>query len=235
MKEQSRNSGYYPTVWIDACDQDAVFVQSRDLPQRESKKTDANNDFFQMNQDVDFYRCIYEYGYLNGNSKNKEKYIKKYTQSIDNPHLQVEQLLYRGPRISPNHFISTTRIIEGKKTRNFILSEYNRTNYQSGNILLYPCVVENGQEETIATIKDKNQEEEQYSYIQSAINSGEEYLKFIHTGKFGNYGAYVPLVLDEIVTRDLFKYFNTPNLPGIEEYVVMPEELYFYIELEPTI
>lgn len=220
-----------PTIWPDSDNQADVFRQSRNLPKRQHI---LEEDSFRMNQDVDFYRCEYEYGYLDKKKRKGEKYIKKSIQSLEDPQLQVEQLLYRTSQLSKNCFVCSTRIVDGKRTKHFVESQYNGINYHSGNISLYPYCVENEQEEIIAAISNHDEQLQQFEHIQDAINNGESLLKFIHQGRLGRYSVYVPLMLNEIVTHDLFKYFNNPKLPEIEDYVIMPEELDFYIELESS-
>lgn len=226
MKEQKRVQMYHPTLWIDANNQDSVFCQSRDLVK---EKQCLLVEPVRMNQDIGCYSLTYEYGYV-GNSK--EKYIKQMIQNIEYPQLQAEQVMYRHPRLSPDNFVLSTRIIENKKTKNFLLTEYNTTSYDCGSILLYPCTVENADGEHIAEIEDQEDEEQYLSRMKEVIDGGEKLLKFIHTGNQGIYSAYIPLELDPVVTRDLFRYFNNPHLPSLLDYAFQPDELNLYIDLD---
>ncbi len=228
MTERKRFRPYDPRVFIDADNAFSLVFENQDLPKRDKSKSHSA-DFVQMRQDTPAYSFIYEYGYQDKN--RREKYIKQYIQSLEDPHLQVEQLIHRSSHLGKNNFVCSTKIVEGKKTRSFVESQYNGVNYLSGNIHLYPYIVENDQQQLIAQITNFQDAADQFSHIQDAINRGESMLRFIHPGQLGTYSVYVPLLLNDVVTRDLFKYFNNPKLPQIEDFVIMPEELDFYVEL----
>ncbi len=233
---------YVPTVWIDSNNQDSVFVDGRKLPQRLTGENTSgqgkkeSEHIFSFNAEDNQYYYTYEYGYLNPASEclGNSKYIKTRIQNKQNSQFEVEQVIYR-PQNIPTTFNMHTYVIEDGMKRQFLNCRYSRSKCKWVNVFLYPCTIKNFYDELLTTTEHPSQSYQQQECIQAALRSEDFGLEFVHQTPQGTYVTGVPVQVDEEVAPALYRYFDSKELPSLDDDIVTPESLAFYADLFPKV